>query len=99
MIKYLVLFISLVKGCFIDIKNNTLIKENCFIEINNKNNYGHNYILELPIKENNLIKFDWHNLNSLVNIKLIELIRASRSNKKYYKIKNIKKFYIICGLL
>jgi hypothetical protein len=69
MIKYLFLFISLVKGCFIDIKNNTLIKENCFIEINNKNNYGHNYILELPIKENNLIKFDWHNLNSLVNIK------------------------------
>ena len=68
MIKYIFLFISLIQGCYIDIKNNTLIKDNCFIEFNHYNLFRHNYILELPIKKNNLIKFEWNNINSLVNI-------------------------------
>ena len=68
MIKYIFLFISLIQGCYIDIKNNTLIKDNCFIEFNHYSLFRHNYILELPIKKNNLIKFEWNNINSLVNI-------------------------------
>lgn len=64
MIRYLFVFFSLVKGCYLDINKNNIIKNNCFIEIN-KNNY----VLELPVKKNNIINFKWFNLKTNINLK------------------------------
>lgn len=71
MLKFIFLVFSVcVGGCFITPNHNiTQIKDNCFVEINNYNQYGHTYVLQLAVKQNNVIKFEWFNINAITNIK------------------------------